>query len=98
MNSENLIPWHYSFRIILIGDSCVGKSTLLKVFTESNYTDDGGPTVGVDFFATIVDLSNGLRVKLQAWDTAGQEKFRLVNYHYKLSTINLFDYESITSR
>uniref|UniRef100_T1JUX8 Uncharacterized protein n=1 Tax=Tetranychus urticae TaxID=32264 RepID=T1JUX8_TETUR len=66
----------------------VGKSTLLKVFKKSNFADEGEPTVGVDYFATIVDLTNGLRVRLQAWDTAGQEKFRLFNQ-------NLFFYDNL---
>ncbi|XP_015791315.1 ras-related protein Rab-39B [Tetranychus urticae] len=94
MNNEPIVPWHYSFRIILIGDSSVGKSTLLKVFTKSNFTDEGEPTVGVDYFATIVDLTNGLRVRLQAWDTAGQEKFRSITKSYYRNSVGallLFD-------
>lgn len=70
-------PYDYQFRVILIGDSTVGKSTLLRVFTDSQFTTWSDPTVGVDFFAKTVLIRDGkVRIKLQLWDTAGQEKFR----------------------
>ena len=69
-------PFHYQFRLILIGDSTVGKSTLLRVFTDGQFTETCDPTVGVDFFARTIEIKNGIRIKLQLWDTAGQEKFR----------------------
>jgi GTPase SAR1 family protein len=70
--------YQYQFRLILIGDSTVGKSSLLKYFTEGtnaqlNLCD---ATVGVDFYARLVQIKPNMRVKLQLWDTAGQEKFR----------------------
>ena len=66
----------YQFRLILIGDSTVGKSSLLKYFTDGNFSDMVDPTVGVDFFARLIEVQPGVRVKLQLWDTAGQERFR----------------------
>jgi len=66
----------YQFRVILLGDSTVGKSSLLKYFTEGRFDEGCEPTVGVDFFARLVEIKPGLRVKLQLWDTAGQERFR----------------------
>jgi len=68
----------YQFRLILIGDSTVGKSSLLKYFTDGKFSDLCDPTVGVDFFARLIEVKNGIRVKLQLWDTAGQERFRFV--------------------
>lgn len=68
--------FHYQFRLILIGDSTVGKSSLLKYFTEGKFAEIIDPTVGVDFYAKIIELRPDLRIKLQLWDTAGQEKFR----------------------
>lgn len=70
--------FHYQFRVILIGDSTVGKSSLLKYFTEGKIAEISDPTVGVDFYARMVELRPNFRVKLQLWDTAGQEKFRFV--------------------
>lgn len=66
----------YQFRLILIGDSTVGKSSLLKYFTEGRYEETCDPTVGVDFYARLVEVKPGVKVKLQIWDTAGQERFR----------------------
>ena len=68
----------YQFRLILIGDSTVGKSSLLKYFTDGKFAEVCDPTVGVDFFARLLEVKQGIRVKLQLWDTAGQERFRLV--------------------
>lgn len=68
--------YQYQFRLILIGDSTVGKSSLLKYFTEGACAEICDATVGVDFYARLVTIKPGVRVKLQLWDTAGQEKFR----------------------
>ena len=68
--------FHYQYRFIVIGDSTVGKSSLLKYFTEGKRAEISDPTVGVDFYARMIELKPGFRVKLQLWDTAGQEKFR----------------------
>lgn len=69
------ILFDYQFRLILIGDSTVGKSSLLKYFTDSKFTEMSDPTVGVDFFAHLIEVSDGTRVKLQLWDTAGKYIF-----------------------
>lgn len=62
-------PFHYQFRLILIGDSSVGKSTLLRVFTDGSFNENTDPTVGVDFFSKIIEIKDGIRIKLQLWDT-----------------------------
>lgn len=77
--SDNIMVepiFDFQFRLILIGDSTVGKSSLLKYFTEGKFTDECDPTVGVDFYARLIEVKQGVRVKLQLWDTAGQERFR----------------------
>ncbi|KFZ59745.1 Ras-related protein Rab-39B, partial [Antrostomus carolinensis] len=60
------------------GDSTVGKSSLLRRYTEDVFLDAVNQTVGVDFYVQFVELEPGLRVKLQFWDTAGQERFRAI--------------------
>lgn len=47
----------YQFRIILIGDSTVGKSSLLRQFTEGSFIENSDPTVGVDFHVRVLELS-----------------------------------------
>uniref|UniRef100_A0A8D0H0U0 Ras-related protein Rab-39B n=1 Tax=Sphenodon punctatus TaxID=8508 RepID=A0A8D0H0U0_SPHPU len=74
--------WHYQFRIIMLGDSTVGKSSLLKRYAEGLFLDTINQTVGVDFYVHFVEIETGLRVKLQFWDTAGQERFRSVTRSY----------------
>lgn len=77
----------YQFRLILIGDSTVGKSSLLKYFTDGKFAEVSDPTVGVDFFARFVEIKNGVRIKLQLWDTAGQERFRSITKSYYRNSV-----------
>uniref|UniRef100_A0A1D1XC56 Ras-related protein RABC2a n=1 Tax=Anthurium amnicola TaxID=1678845 RepID=A0A1D1XC56_9ARAE len=72
--------YNYSFKILLIGDSGVGKSSLLVSFI-SNQADDLAPTIGVDFKIKLLTIG-GKRLKLTIWDTAGQEKFRTLTSSY----------------
>ncbi|KAI7725025.1 hypothetical protein M8C21_029796 [Ambrosia artemisiifolia] len=69
-----------SFKILLIGDSGVGKSSLLVSFI-SNTVDDLPPTIGVDFKIKLFTVA-GKRLKLTIWDTAGQERFRTLTGSY----------------
>jgi Ras-related protein Rab-1A len=73
--------YDYLFKLVLIGDSGVGKSCILLRFADDSFTDSYITTIGVDFrFRTIaVDSKN---VKLQIWDTAGQERFRTITSAY----------------
>jgi len=73
--------YDYLFKLVLIGDSGVGKSCLLLRFADDNFTDSYISTIGVDFrFRTIT--INDKTVKLQIWDTAGQERFRTITSAY----------------
>lgn len=72
----DLTLWQYQFRIIMLGDSTVGKSSLLKRYTEDLFLESINQTVGVDFYVHFLEVEQGVRVKLQFWDTAGQERFR----------------------
>ncbi|XP_065499092.1 ras-related protein Rab-39B isoform X2 [Caloenas nicobarica] len=90
--------WLYQFRLIVIGDSTVGKSCLIRRFTEGRFAQISDPTVGVDFFSRLVEIEPGKRIKLQIWDTAGQERFRSITRAYYRNSVGgllLFD---ITNR
>jgi len=69
------------FKLLLIGDSGVGKSCLLLRFADDTYSDVVINTIGVDFKIRTVKL-DGKVVKLQIWDTAGQERFRTITSAY----------------
>ena len=68
-------------KLLLIGESSVGKSCLLLRFSEDKFTDDFLPTIGIDFKVRHTVI-NDRKVKLQVWDTAGQEKFRTITKAY----------------
>lgn len=69
------------FKLLLIGDSGVGKSCLLLRFADDTYTESYISTIGVDFKIRTVEL-DGKTIKLQIWDTAGQERFRTITSSY----------------
>jgi len=72
---------HYQFRICLIGDSFVGKTSLMKRYYEQNFNEDYLNTVGCDF--KVVSLEVDMKaIKLQIWDTAGQERFKAISVNY----------------
>ena len=69
------------FKIVLIGDSAVGKSNLLWRFARNEFDQNSKATIGVEFQTQVVDI-DGKEVKAQIWDTAGQERFRAVTSAY----------------
>jgi len=71
----------YLFKLLLIGDSGVGKSCLLLRFADDTYTESYISTIGVDFKIRTIQLE-GKTIKLQIWDTAGQERFRTITSSY----------------
>ena len=81
--------FEYQFRVILIGDSTVGKSSLLRNFTDGTFAEVSDPTVGVDFFARLVKVKDGTAIKLQLWDTAGQERFRSITKSYYRNSVGV---------
>jgi Ras-related protein Rab-1A len=73
--------YDYLFKLIIIGDSGIGKSCLLNRFADNIYTDSYISTIGVDFKIRTLEI-DGKVIKLQIWDTAGQERFRTITSSY----------------
>ncbi|KAG6434069.1 hypothetical protein SASPL_105690 [Salvia splendens] len=68
-------------KLLLIGDSGVGKSCLLLRFSDGSFTTSFITTIGIDFKIRTIEL-DGKRIKLQIWDTAGQERFRTITTEF----------------
>ncbi|KAK7337127.1 hypothetical protein VNO77_17687 [Canavalia gladiata] len=85
-----------SFKILLIGDSGVGKSSLLVSFISTS-VEDLSPTIGVDFKIKMLTVG-GKRVKLTIWDTAGQERFRTLTSSYYRGTQGIILVYDVTRR
>ncbi|OMJ82436.1 hypothetical protein SteCoe_16842 [Stentor coeruleus] len=68
---------NFKFKIVIVGDSSVGKSSIIRRFVSHEFPEVLKSTVGVDFIVQNLTV-DGLSVKLQIWDTAGQERFRTI--------------------
>merc|ERR1712241_600350 len=75
------MSYAYLFKYIIIGDTGVGKSCLLLQFTDKRFQPVHDLTIGVEFGARMITI-DGKQIKLQIWDTAGQESFRSITRSY----------------
>jgi len=75
------MSYAYLFKYIIIGDTGVGKSCLLLQFTDKRFVAVHDLTIGVEFGARMIGIENR-QIKLQIWDTAGQESFRSITRSY----------------
>nr|GLL16505.1 ras-related protein RABA1f [Ipomoea trifida] len=73
--------WDYLFKVVLIGDSGVGKSNLLSRFTKNEFSLESKKTIGVEFTSPILRVDD-TKVKAQIWDMAGQERYRAITQTY----------------
>ncbi|KAL8151922.1 hypothetical protein V2J09_021730 [Rumex salicifolius] len=87
----------YVFKIVLIGDSAVGKSQILARFARNEFSLDSKATIGVEF-QTRTLLIQHKSIKAQIWDTAGQERYRAVTSAYYRGAVGAFLVYDITKR
>jgi len=80
-NFNNDEVFDYLFKIVVVGDCGIGKTSLVQRFKSGMFTERYTNTIGVDFAMKTV-LIDGKRIKLQIWDTAGQERFRTITQSY----------------
>uniref|UniRef100_A0AC35U076 Ras-related protein Rab-30 n=1 Tax=Rhabditophanes sp. KR3021 TaxID=114890 RepID=A0AC35U076_9BILA len=73
--------YKYLFKICLVGCSAVGKTSLVRKFTQGIFPPGQSATIGVDFMIKTVQVDDE-KIKLQIWDTAGQERFRSITQSY----------------
>ncbi|KAJ8491636.1 hypothetical protein OPV22_013357 [Ensete ventricosum] len=90
MADEN---YDYLFKVVLVGDSGVGKTNLLSRFARNEFSSESKSTVGVEFATRTIHVDNKL-IKAQIWDTAGQERYRAItNAYYRGSAAALVVYD-----
>ncbi|XP_048343074.1 ras-related protein Rab-15 isoform X1 [Sphaerodactylus townsendi] len=84
------------FRLLLIGDSGVGKTCLLCRFTDNEFHPSHISTIGVDFKMKTIDV-DGIKVRIQIWDTAGQERYQTITKQYYRRAQGIFLVYDISS-
>ena len=94
--AEELDNYEQLYKIIIIGDSGVGKSNILGRYLTNTFKQDTKSTVGVEFGSKKVTV-NGVNIKLQIWDTAGQERYRAITSAYYKGSKGCFIVYDITS-
>jgi Ras-related protein Rab-5C len=84
-----------NFKVVLVGDTNVGKTSILQRYAKDNFETDSETTISPTFLTRMIDFPvSGLKAKLQIWDTAGQEKYRSVTpiyYRDAAAAICVFD-------
>ncbi|BFG22222.1 hypothetical protein CerSpe_084970 [Prunus speciosa] len=87
----------YVFKVVVIGDSAVGKTQILSRFTKNEFCFDSKSTIGVEFQTRTVTIKGKL-IKAQIWDTAGQERYRAVTSAYYRGALGAMLVYDITKR
>jgi small GTP-binding protein len=95
--NEQQNKYEYIFKIILIGSSSVGKSSILQRYIQKVFNESYSCTIGVDFFMKSLDIGEK-SIKLQLWDTAGTEKFRSITTGYYRGANAAFVVFDLTSK
>lgn len=88
-----------TFKVVIIGDSGVGKSNLMTRYTTNEFSQDTPATIGVEFMTKSIKIE-GRDAKVQIWDTAGQERFRAISrsiYHGSKGAMLVYDITNQTS-
>ncbi|KAG6433242.1 hypothetical protein SASPL_104850 [Salvia splendens] len=89
--------YDYLFKIVLIGDSGVGKSNILSRFTRNEFCLESKSTIGVEFATRTLQVE-GKTVKAQIWDTAGQERYRAITSAYYRGAVGALVVYDLTKR
>ena len=87
--------YDYLVKLLLIGDSGVGKSCIMMRFADDSFSNSFITTIGIDFKIKTITLNNK-KIKLQIWDTAGQERFRTITTAYYRGAMGIIMVYDIT--
>ena len=89
--------YEFLFKLILIGDSSVGKSNILLQYLKGQFDPNSKATVGVEFGTKNIEINNK-KIKIQIWDTAGQERYRSITSAYYRGAKGAFIVYDITRK
>lgn len=93
MDAAGPKQFDYLFKIVLIGDSAVGKTNLLSQLIHKKYLSDSRATIGVEFGTMTFNIDNKI-IKAQIWDTAGQERYQAItDAYYRGSSGSILVYD-----
>ena len=95
---DNEQSYDFIFKIVLLGDSGVGKSNLVFRFTKNEFNKDSKSTIGVEFATKTVQVDDCKLVKAQIWDTAGQERYRSIASSYYRGAVGALLVYDLTDR
>ena len=92
------IHYDHLYKIVIIGDSGVGKTSLISKYVKGIFPPSPLPTIAIEFATKIIQIKEGGFIKAQIWDTAGQEKYKsITSHHYRKAVGGLIVYD-ITKR
>ena len=86
-----------TFKVILVGDSKVGKTSIIRRYTDNSFTTQTLSTIGSDFNYKIIQIENAI-INLNIWDTAGQDKFRSLTFQYYKRASGVFLVFDVSNR
>lgn len=89
--------YDYLIKLLVIGNSGVGKTNMLLKFCENNFMTSHLTTIGIDFKIKTITIGKE-KIRLQIWDTAGQEKFKTITQTYYRGAMGIVLTYSITER
>lgn len=97
---NNSTYYDYIFKVLLLGDSSVGKTCFLLRYSDDTFVENHISTIGLDYRLKMINLSDNKIIKMQIWDTAGQDRFRAITKNYYKGAhgiILMFDVTSTAS-
>lgn len=99
INRQTSLPFDRNFKILVCGESGVGKTCLINRLEKDEFNPNHNSTIGVDFISTKIPVNN-INYKVQIWDTAGQERFKSLTksfFRHTHAVIIVFDVTNLNS-